>query len=49
MQMDEQELVDIDLDKLEEALNKQDLETILVEKLRKVHKVFLASPVGATS
>jgi hypothetical protein len=25
MQMDEQELADIDLDKLEEALNKQDL------------------------
>jgi hypothetical protein len=49
MQMDEQELADIDLDKLEEALNKQDLKTIPVEKLRKVHKVFLDSTVGATS
>jgi hypothetical protein len=41
--MDEQDLADIDLDKLEEALNKKDLKTIPDDQLRKVHKVFLDS------
>jgi len=49
IQMNEKELADIDLEKLEEALNKQDMETILVEKHRKVQKVFLDSIVSATS
>jgi hypothetical protein len=48
MAMDEQDLADIDLDKLEEALNKKGLQTILEDKLRKVHKVFLDSTAGAT-
>jgi hypothetical protein len=49
MEMDEQDLVDIDLDKLEEALNKKDLQTIPEDQLRKFHKVFLDSTIGATS
>jgi hypothetical protein len=49
MELNEQELADIDLDKLEEALNKKDLQTIPDDQLRKVHKVFLDSTAGATS
>jgi hypothetical protein len=49
MEMDEQDLADIDLDRLEEALNKKDLQTIPEDQLRKVHKVFLDSSAGATS
>jgi hypothetical protein len=45
MQLDEQDLVDIDLEKLEEALNRKDLHAIPVEQLRKVHKVFIDSTV----
>ena len=49
MQINEQELAEIDIDKLEEALNKLDLQTIPIEQLRKVHKVFIDSKVGDTS
>jgi hypothetical protein len=47
MQLDEQDLADIDLEKLEEALNWKDLQTNLVEQLRRVHKVFIDSTVGS--
>jgi hypothetical protein len=49
MQIDERELEDIDLDKLEEALNRKELQSIPLEQLRKVHKVFIDSTTGATS
>jgi hypothetical protein len=49
MEMDEHDLVEIDLDRLEEALNKKDLQTLPEDQLRKVHKVFLDSSTGATS
>jgi hypothetical protein len=49
MEMDEQDLAEIDLDRLEEALNKKDLHTLPEDQLRKVHKVFLDSSAGATS
>jgi hypothetical protein len=49
MQIDEKELTDIDLDKLEDAFNRKELQSILVEQLRKVHKVFIDSTAGATS
>jgi hypothetical protein len=48
MQLDEQDLADIDLEKLEEAFNKKELQSIPVEQLRKVHKVFIDSTAGAT-
>jgi hypothetical protein len=41
--------VDIDLEKLEEAFNRKDLQTIHVEQLIKVHKVFLDSTAGSTA
>jgi len=49
MQIDERELEDIDLDKLEEALNRKELQSIPMEQLMKVHKVFIDPRVGATS
>jgi hypothetical protein len=49
MHMDERELADIDLEKLEDAFNKKELQSIPVEQLRKVHKVFIDSTTGATS
>jgi len=49
MEMDEQDLAEINLDKLEEALNKKDLQTLPEDQLRKVHNVFLDSSAGATS
>jgi hypothetical protein len=49
MELNEQELEDIYLDKIEEALNKMDLQTIMDDHLRKVHKVFLDSTTGATT
>jgi hypothetical protein len=49
MQLEDQDLADIDLEKLEEAFNKKELQTIPVEQLRKVHKVFIDSTIGATS
>jgi len=36
-------LADIDLEKMEEALNWKDLHAIPVEQLRKVHEVFIDS------
>jgi hypothetical protein len=48
MEMDEHDLAEIDLDRLEEALNKKDLQTLSEDQLRKVHKVFLDSSAGAT-
>jgi hypothetical protein len=49
MEMDEHDLAEIDLDRLEEALNKKDLQTLPEDQLRKVHKVFMDSSAGATS
>jgi hypothetical protein len=49
MLMDEKVLADIDLEKLEEALNQKDLQHILVDQLRKVHKVFNNSTAGSTA
>jgi hypothetical protein len=49
MEMDEQDLVEIDLDRLEEALNKKDLQTLPEEQIRKVHKLFLDSLARDTS
>jgi hypothetical protein len=49
MQMDETDLVDIDLEKLEEALNQKDLQHISVDQLSKVHKVFTNSTAGSTT
>ena len=48
MQLDETDLEDIDLEKLEEALNQKDLQHISVDQLRKVHKVFTNSTAGST-
>jgi hypothetical protein len=48
MEMDEQDLAEIDLDRLEEALNKKDLQTLPEDQLGKVQKVFLDSSAGAT-
>jgi hypothetical protein len=39
MLMDEMDLANIDLEKLEESLNQKDLQHILVDQLCKVHKV----------
>jgi len=41
--MDEQNLIDIDLEKMEVAFNKKELQSIPVKQLRKVHKVFIDS------
>jgi hypothetical protein len=49
MEMDEHDLAEIDLDRLEEALKKKDLQTLLEDQLRKFHKFFLDSSAGATS
>jgi hypothetical protein len=49
MQIDERELKDIDLEKLEESLNIKELQSIPLEQLRKVHKVFIDSTLGDTS
>jgi hypothetical protein len=49
MEMDEQDLAEIDLDRLEEALNKKDIQTLPEDQLRKVHKLFLDSLVGVIS
>jgi hypothetical protein len=48
MEMDEHDLAGIDLDRLEEALNKKDLQTLSEDQLKKFHKVFLDSSAGAT-
>jgi hypothetical protein len=49
MQLYEQDMGDIDLEKLKEAFNRKDLQTIPVEQLGKVHKVFIESTTGSTS
>jgi len=49
MQLNEQDLTDIDLEKLEEGLNHKDLHSIPIEQVRKVHKVFIDSTTGSTA
>ena len=49
MMLDDRELAGIDLEKLEEALNQKNLQTLPEEQLRKVHKVFLNSSTGSTA
>jgi hypothetical protein len=49
MQLNDQDLEDIDLEKLEEALNRKDLQTLLVEQLCKFHKVFIDSIARSTA
>jgi hypothetical protein len=49
MQLDDQDLVDINIEKLEEAFNRKDMQTIPVEQLRNIHKVFINSTTGSTS
>jgi hypothetical protein len=49
MILDDRELAEIDLEKLEEALNQKNLQTLPEEQLRKVHKVFLNSSAGSTA
>jgi len=49
MLIDETNLAEIDLEKLEEALNQKDLQHIPVEHLRKVHKVFTKSTASSTA
>jgi len=49
MILDDIELAGIDLEKLEEALNQKNLQTLPKEQLHKVHKVFLNSSVGSTA
>jgi hypothetical protein len=49
MLIDETDLADIDLEKLEEALNQKYLQQLPVEQLRKVHKVFTNSSAGSTA
>jgi hypothetical protein len=49
MLLDDRDLVGIDLEKLEEALNQKDLHTLPKEQLRKVHKVFINSSAGSTT
>jgi hypothetical protein len=49
MHMDEREIVEIYLETIEDAFNKKELKSIPVEKLRKVHKVFIKSIAGDNS
>jgi hypothetical protein len=49
MQIDEKELEDIDLDKIEDSFNWKELQSIKLEQLRKVHKFFIESTSRATS
>jgi hypothetical protein len=49
MLIDETDLAEIDLEKMEEALNQKDLQHIPVEQLKKVHKVFTDSMAGSTA
>jgi hypothetical protein len=46
MLVDEKDLVDIDLDLLEEAYNKKEIQSLPPEQLYKVHKVYIDSTVG---
>jgi hypothetical protein len=49
MEMDEQDLEEIDLGRLEQALNKKYLQTLPEDQLRKVQKLFMDLSAGATS
>jgi hypothetical protein len=49
MNVDEKDLADIDLEKLEEAYNRKELQSIPLEATCKVHKVYIDSTTGATS
>jgi hypothetical protein len=49
MDLEEQDLVGVDLKHLEQAYHKQELYTIPLDQLRKVHKVFLNSSVGSVA
>jgi len=49
MIVDEKDLADIDLDLLEEAYNKKELQSLPPQQLYKVHKVYIDSTAGATS
>jgi hypothetical protein len=49
MILDDRELAGIDLEKLEEAIDQKNLQTLPEEQLRKVHKVFLNSSAGSTA
>ena len=49
MRMDERELADIGLDNLGDAFNMKELQTIPLEHLINVHKVFIDSTIGGTS
>jgi hypothetical protein len=49
MLVDERDLADIDLEKLEEAYNKKELQNLPLEQLYKVHKVYIDSTTRATS
>jgi hypothetical protein len=48
IEWDEQDLVEVDLIRLEEGHRKKELQSVPSEKLRKVHKVYLNSIVGVT-
>jgi len=47
--LDDRDLVGIDLEKLEEALNQKNLQSLPEEQLRKVHKILLNSSAGSTA
>ena len=49
MHSDNRDLAGIDLEKLKEALNQKDRQTLPEEQLCKVHKVFLNSSTGSTT
>jgi hypothetical protein len=49
MQLDDKDLVGIDLENPEEALNQKDLHALLEEQLQKVHKVFLDYSTRSTA
>jgi len=49
MLIDDRDLAEIDLEKLEEALNQKALHTLPEDQLCKVHKVFLNSSAGSTA
>jgi hypothetical protein len=48
MQLDDRELAKIDMEKLEEAYHKHELQSLPLEQLRKVQKVYLNSTTGET-
>jgi hypothetical protein len=49
LDLEDQELAGIDMAHLEQAYRKQQLYTIPVDQLRKVHKVFLNSSAGGSA